>query len=178
MSQIPAYSFSVEKGDKKNKILKAKSVNSPAGFPVFSITSSSMSKPHMTITPANNLHHIVATVSLHSLSSKIDITIHGRPLQLYRGDHFSTGHSFHHPTAGELKWKESGFLGTGLTLVDASGRELCRYKKRKGFDVLVQVDHAFMDMILVTGLAMAKYKKLENESGEAAGEVVSAIVGV
>lgn len=177
MSPIPVYSFEVDKVDRKTSLLKNKSPNGAAGWPLFSIRTSS-SKPHRTITRADNPHHVIATISFHSLSSKIDITLHGQPLQLKKNDMFSSGHSFHHPAAGELKWKEAGFLSTGLVLVDSSGRELCKYKKR-AFDVFVQVDHAFMDMILVTGLAAAEYKRQSDKAiGEAAGEAGAAVAGV
>ena len=158
-SQKPISSFTIEPIDKKTSVIKQIPQDSIIGTPIFSVYSSS-SKPHLTITRPYERRDVIATVTYHSLSSKIEISFHGQHIQLKRKDMLSSAHSFHDLNVGELRWKESSnLLSSGLVLLDKESRELCRYKKRQGFDVLVSAEGEFLYSILITGLAAVEYKR-------------------
>lgn len=174
MSRPPIYSFRM---GKHGKALKAKVANSSGDWPVFNIKES-LSRPHVTIIQAAPPQRVIATVTFHTLSSNIDITLNGQPIQLRKKDSFSGDRAFFYHAAGELCWKELGVLSSGLRLVNSRGMELCRYKKRHGFDVFVQMNQAFLNVILITGLTTAKYKRMADEGAtEAGGEIISALAG-
>ncbi|RNJ52138.1 hypothetical protein D7B24_004263 [Verticillium nonalfalfae] len=126
----------------------------------------------------------LGSAKLHSLSSKIDITVRGEALKM-KSNTMGTKHSFTYH-GNELSWgvDSSTLSSSTLYLKDSSKRVLAIYQRRPGgmfkqsqptFDIYVPPATMDMDMLVVTGLAEAKYRSKEKkDSIEAMGEILSA----
>jgi len=175
----PTIRLAIEKAGKDNLVITQQSGALGGDVLLYSIHQSD-AKPHVTITRANDLRDVVGTISFHSLSSKIETTLRGEPIQLKRKDLFADAHSFRHHSVGEMHWKESSFLGSGVILRDSQKRNICRYRKRHGFEMLVPIpDQNFMDLVVVTGFAAAEYRRRSNKDwDEVLKETIKDIAGV
>ncbi|RYP53000.1 hypothetical protein DL768_001938 [Monosporascus sp. mg162] len=118
----------------------------------------------------------IALIAFHFFSWNIDLTLHGVGFRMKRKNPLS-GHSFTYPgLKGQMEWKSSSLLGSGLKLVDDRGRTIAVYKKKlggflggkeSGFHIYESVeDGSFMDVVVVTGLAAAEYRRLSDEGWE------------
>lgn len=107
-SSTPVSSFTIERVDKKTSVVKQVR-DSTVGTPVFFVHTSS-SKPHLTIKSPFQHQDVVATVTYHSLSSKIEVSLYDRHIQLKRRGLLSDAHSFDDATVSKLRWEESSGL--------------------------------------------------------------------
>ncbi|RYP37877.1 hypothetical protein DL767_002749 [Monosporascus sp. MG133] len=118
----------------------------------------------------------IALLRFHFFSSSIDLTLHGVDFKMKRKNPLG-GHCFRYPGLnGQMEWKRSSLLGSGMKLVDDRGRAIAVYKKKlggflgggeSGFHIYDSAeDGSFMDVIVVTGLAAAEYKRQSDEGWE------------
>ncbi|KAK5947985.1 hypothetical protein OHC33_011026 [Knufia fluminis] len=148
----------------------------------------------------------IATMIMHSFSSRIDVSLHlaHRNFTMAKPDFLSSGHHFDMPLPlshlGQrrlttVRWKkeEDSFTGstTGIRLDVVDTRQtVARYHKKlnlstgktNAIEVLLPaellMDQELVDTVVVTAIAMAKHRaKSEEGEKEAAGEIVSALVG-
>ncbi|RBQ93994.1 hypothetical protein VDGD_09225 [Verticillium dahliae] len=131
-----------------------------------------------------NPNAALGSAKLHSLSSKIDITVRGEALKM-KSNIMGTKHSFKYH-GNELSWgvDSSTLSSSTLYLKDSSKRVLAIYQRRPGgmfkrsqptFDIHVPPATMDMDMLVVTGLAAANYRSKEKkDSIEAMGAVLGA----
>lgn len=84
---------------------------------------------------------------------------------------------------GELKWKYSKG-GSAVELWDQRKVKLARYEFKSSstggqpkLEIFVQGDDAFIDLILMSGVAVLVQKKKEMSEAKIAGEVASAVAG-
>ncbi|GFF52626.1 hypothetical protein IFM51744_07896 [Aspergillus udagawae] len=147
-----------------------------SGRPVFQFTTQK-SEPHLTISrlpppgPWSPAPIPVGTCTVHKFpSSKVDVTLHGHEFLLKRDFLKSDNHHFDYPPLGHFKWKPDAWGGSKLELFDNERRLLARYNKKvslKGqgqqIEVLVQGDERFVEMVVVTAMAMRHYIEVENK---------------
>ncbi|RYP79387.1 hypothetical protein DL769_002971 [Monosporascus sp. CRB-8-3] len=118
----------------------------------------------------------IALIAFHFFSWNIDLTLHGVNFRMKRKNPLG-GHSFTYPGLnGQMEWKRSSLLGSGVKLVDGRGRTIAVYKKKlggflggreSGFHIYDSVeDGSFMDVIVVTGLAAAEYRRQSDKEWE------------
>ncbi|RYP61392.1 hypothetical protein DL771_010149 [Monosporascus sp. 5C6A] len=118
----------------------------------------------------------IAIIAFHFFSWNLDLTLHGVDFRMKRKNPLG-GHRFTYPGLnGQLEWKSSSLLGSGLKLVDDRGRTIAVYKKKlggflggreSGFHIYDSVeDGSFLDVIVVTGLAAAEYRRQSDEVWE------------
>lgn len=163
------------------------------GYSANTIVASSQSTP-------------IATVTMHSMSSKIDVSLHlaHRSFTLAKPDFLSSGLHFDMPLPAShlgqrqlttVGWKkeEDPFSGssTGCRLDVANTRQtIARYHKKlklstgkmNAIEIMLPTeqlrDPELLDTIVVTAIAMAKHRaKSEKEETKAATEIVNALVG-
>lgn len=118
---------------------------------------------------------IIGTAKFHSISGKIDISLHGQEM-LVKTSGLSSTYGFIAPNAGKLKWKQDALTGTGLDLVDEAGVKLAKFKPGKRLDLLVPCNDYFLDMIILSGISVARMLG-KKETADAIGEVIAAAAG-
>lgn len=142
---------------------------------------------------ANPGGHPVGTVKFHTMSSKIDITLHGVAFTMAKKDPFGGGHHLSEMSlGGEIQWKESSFMGSGVQLLDAQKRVIARYSTKlkqgppqkrfgsllgggstcAGLEIFVPAQDWILDLIVLTGLAAAEYRRQSNEDWGVVGKKV------
>ena len=137
------------------------------------------SKPHVTIVNAAS-NAPVGTVTFHSMSSKIDLTINKKPTTLSKSGIFTSAHEFRSSAlTGSLKWKRDGlFSGGDMLCIDEKEQLFARFqasgwamKKDGKFELSPEVGGVLMDEIVVSGIAMVELRRRRNRSaaGAAAG---------
>lgn len=97
---------------------------------------------------------------VHTLSSKIDIELHGHASQIQRGGKWRSKYAFEWPSLVDLQWMERP-SGKSLHLIDEEGRTLARCISKQAYggeqmgkiEILVPGDDEFVDMCVVTSLA-------------------------
>lgn len=117
----------------------------------------------------------IGLVKFRFISSKMELTLHGGEFYMKRKTPIG-GHFFQYPGLnhlGEMQWKSSTFMGSGLKLVDRQGRTIACTKKELGgllgggpcaFHIFDRIDDGlFMDIIAVTGLAAIEYRRQADE---------------
>ncbi|KAH8803621.1 hypothetical protein F5884DRAFT_904119 [Xylogone sp. PMI_703] len=158
-------------------------------IPLHKIKSSKKSKPNLTVAripqnaASNLMPAIIATSTSRSwsLSGSIDISLHGRNIKMKK-DPMSTSqtYSFSYPPLGNFKWKSDMWLGSSFKLFDAAGQLLARHKSNSSWkgkseqtiELYVIGQDEFIDMVVVTALAVAKRQEKDTEEVE---EVVDAV---
>ena len=149
--------------------------------PLYTITANSggifSSKPHMTILNAAT-GAPVGTVTFHSMSSDIDIQIHGRDMSFDKPKVFSSAHQFHSLAVGQaFSWKKDGmFSGGDLKCVDGSGQECAFFEssnwalsKDGKIELAPTIQGPFMDEIVVTGIAAIENQRRQNARSSGGG---------
>ncbi|ETN40401.1 uncharacterized protein HMPREF1541_04678 [Cyphellophora europaea CBS 101466] len=157
-------------------------------MPAYAVSKSRFSKPHVRVARiAGSSWHPqtfdIGSIAFHSLSSKMDINLHGHSMQMRRDAlSFSGRHNFDWPPVGNLEWKEKK-LGNELHLLDSGDRVLARCKskwskigeKSGTIEILVPGDDYFIDMVVVTGLAKWKYQKKEHAAASGGADAAAAV---
>ena len=140
------------------------------------------SKPHVTIVNAAS-NALVGTVTFHSMSRQIDLTINKKPTTLSKSGIFNSVHEFRSSAlAGSLKWKRDGlFSGGDMICIDEKEQLFARFqasgwamKKDRKFELSPGVGGVLMDEIVVSGIAMIELRKRQSRSaaaGAAAGGI-------
>ncbi|KAK2761699.1 hypothetical protein FQN54_001527 [Arachnomyces sp. PD_36] len=128
----------------------------------------------------------ISTVKMHTLSSKIDITLQqtaGREAQsssphlfsMKRPNPLTASRKFQTQTPlGTLEWKGESLMSSNQILLDGNGRVLARYGKKKSIPLLSSVKgetlqlcvpglELYIDLIVTTGLASIEYKRWSDE---------------
>jgi hypothetical protein len=161
-----------------------------SGKPVFHLTTQK-SKPHLTISrlpppgPWSPAPTPIGTCTVHKFpSSKVDISLHGHEFLLKRDLLKSDNHHFDYPPLGHFKWKPDAWGGSKLELFDNERRLLARYHKKlslKGqgqqIEVFVQGDERFVEMVVVTALAMRHYIEVENKDIKKVTDILDVVAG-
>ena len=148
--------------------------------PIYTINSNSgglfSSKPHMTILNATT-GAVVGTVTFHSMSSDIDIEIHGRPITFNKPGAFTSAHQFQSLATGNtFKWKRDGvFSGGDLKCIDTTEQVVATFelsnwamKKDGKFEIAPMVHGPFFDEIMITGIAAMEHERRQRNSSSAA----------
>lgn len=96
----------------------------------------------------------------------------------------SDNHHFDYPPLGHFKWKPDAWGGSKLELFDSGRRLLARYDKKlsltgKGeqIEVFVPGDERFVEMVIVTALAMRHYIEVENQDIQKVTDILEAVAG-
>lgn len=139
--------------------------------------------------------NVIGSVIYHSMSSKIDVSVHGESFQMKRRDILSCGHSFKTtPLPFEMQWKEEDIVSSNLKLVDQEKRVIARYRKSSKLhnmfsrsnnnkraselQIMIPLDDRMLDAVVITGLAAAEYRRRsDQEISKVVGEVVGGISG-
>lgn len=101
----------------------------------------------------------------------MDVSLHGYEFLLKRDFLKSDNHHFDYPPLGHFKWKPDEWGGSKLELFDSERRLLARYHKKglsftgrgQQIEVFVAGDEQFVEMVIVTALAMRHYIEVENK---------------
>ena len=152
--------------------------------PLYASRTSKFSKPHIQISrvvAANTglQQTAIGNATFHSLSSAIDLSLHGQYIKMKPGN-LSSSINFTYPPTGKMKWK-SNFMGTALELFDSAGQKLARLKLKfsgsggKRLELLVPCADFFLDLIVLSGMAAVAKK---HSDAKVASEVSSAVAGV
>lgn len=146
--------------------------------PIYSAKLSKITKPHVIVWKGNAE---VATVRMHSFSSKLDFCIHGQTIPMSESN-LSGNTTIQHPRLGPLKWKANQLTGTSSELIDNSGTIIARLKPnhvpgmgKKKLELLVPCDQIFLDLVVAS--AMAVMLSMQSTL-EAAGDAIGAVVDV
>jgi hypothetical protein len=109
----------------------------------------------------------MGAIRLHSLSSKMDITVQGHNTVMERDRWGSSGgYRFFWPPVGQLVWDTNG---SEMFLSDESGRTVARFVFSPGcidnrsarIEVLVPGDEIFVDLVVVTAIAKSTQRSDE-----------------
>ncbi len=160
----------------------ARILDSDKSTPLYRIDANSgglfSSKPHVKISVASTGAQ-VGTVTFHSMSSDIDLTIHNQPIILEKSGFLTSAHEFHSlATGGSLKWKRDGMFSNGdMVCLDQAEQLIARFqisnwafKKEGKFELGPGVDDVLMDEVVTSGVAMVEYRaKQRAAAGGAAG---------
>lgn len=131
------------------------------------------SKPHVTVVNAAS-NALVGTVTFHSMSRKIDLTINEQPTTLSKSGIFTSVHEFRSSAlAGSLKWKRDGlFSGGNMLCIDEKEQLFARFqasrssmKKERKFELSPGVGGVLMDEIVVSGIAMVELMRRAAAAG-------------
>ncbi|KAL8718840.1 MAG: hypothetical protein Q9181_008144 [Wetmoreana brouardii] len=126
-----------------------------------------MIKPHMIIESVST-GATVATVVYHSLSSRIDTTLHGHPVTLTSAGLLKSKYTWSSPALGgaTMTWNAKSFTGLDLDCLDEQGILIARYlfsnwsmTKCGTLELLgPRATHGpVTEELLVTGLALVVY---------------------
>ena len=158
-----------------------------SAFPLFSMTPTSFPQSGIQVSRVVGWNPAlqeapISEVRFHSLSTtNVDMQLHGQHLKI-KNDGFSSTYTMDDPRAGKLKWKSSS---KALELTDSAGTMLAKYQRKgaigrsdgKRLDILIPCDDLFLDLIVVSALAVGRKREKDSKDAEAAGEVVSALAG-
>lgn len=146
-----------------DQVISIKDDRTGSSNPVLNVSTSEHAQLDLTITKiiAGELGQILGTASSTSLSGKITLLIAGQEIVMETDLMSVTGAKIFEGPSGGLKWKidHSGF---GYNLFDEQGLKLATYNfsgSEPELDILVPVEIAFADLIVLSGLAMAKMDK-------------------
>ena len=128
------------------------------------------SKPHIKVNVASTGAQI-GTVTLHSMSSDMDMTVHNQPIALGRAGFLSSAYEFNSlATGGTLKWKRDGMFTTDMVCIDQREQVFARFlnsnwavKKEGKFELGPGVTGPLMDEIVTSGIAV-EYRRRQNSS--------------
>ncbi|KAI4195354.1 MAG: hypothetical protein LQ350_007251 [Teloschistes chrysophthalmus] len=146
--------------------------------PLYTLTKNSgglfSSKPHLTVTSAQT-SAVVGTATFHSMSSKVDLDLHGRHVLFEREGLLTRTHGYASPAFGydRLKWKCEGW-GSDLILVNSQNQWIARFdaaswamKKVGRLEIgNGSIAGAALDEIVVSGLAMVELERRRKSSSE------------
>ena len=153
--------------------------------PLYTITTSKTINPNIRISRVVAIStdlqkNVIGGASLHSLSSTIDLYLHGQSIKM-KPSSLSGSYNFIYPPTGKMKWKYN-LMGTALELFDSrADQKLARYKLKfsgnggKRLEVLVPCDNFFLDLIVLSGMAAAVK---EHENLKVIAETSQAVAGV
>ena len=134
------------------------------------------SKPHMTFHSANG--PVIGGVSFPSFSRSIDMTIHGKDVQLGSCGLFTIAHQFVSPRGTILQWKRDGVFSGNMVCVDKAAdpqaQLVARFEwnhlaisKSGTMEVSSAVQGVFLDEVVISGLGM--YEMQRRRSGSSSG---------
>lgn len=129
---------------------------------------------------------VVGTIRFHTLSSKIDINLHGTSFTMARKDVLGMGgHYFSNMAFGsDVQWKETSTFGSDMQMLDSQKRLIAKYSKKlklspaqtgfssligaeksaSGLEIFMPIhDLVLLDLIVLTGLASGEYRRQSNE---------------
>lgn len=119
----------------------------------------------------------VATITFHSFSSDIDLTVHNQPIVLTKSGFFTSAHEFSSlATGGVFKWKNDGvFSGGDMLCLDQREQLIARFessnwamKKEGKFELSPGVSGVLMDEIVASGIAMVEQRRRQKKNSAAA----------
>jgi hypothetical protein len=126
----------------------------------------------------------IGAIRIHSLSSKMDITVQGHNTVMDR-DRWSSSGAYHvfWPPVGQLVWDTNGAYGSEMFLSDESGRTLARFVPSQGsndnrsarIEILVPGDEMFVDLVIVTAIAKSTQRS-DEQTATAASQGASNMV--
>ena len=126
------------------------------------LTSIFNSKPHILVHrgASTELGALIGTATFHTLSSRVSMVVHSRPIEFASAGVFTRAHCFD-SGGGTLTWRSDGVLTSNLRLVNERKEWIARF--------------------LMTGMAMSKVGKIELSGWDLGGDeldqvVVSAVV--
>lgn len=137
--------------------------------------------------------HPIGTIHLDTFSSTINILLHGRSFSLKKDTMSLSGrYSFMSPVTRHerLSWKLKG-VGLGFSkdwkLINAEGLLLATWRakmesygegKLNNVEFSIEPGMVFLDVVVMSGIAVSEMKKAEDKvEEEVAEEVISAVVG-
>lgn len=147
---------------------------------LYTIESHSFSKPQTKIF-AGDSSNLIGTILFHSLSSKIDLQVHGIAITIDESGFFSSGYEYSSPAfgGGRLKWKEDGHFTSDLACVQQGSKEVvakfleCEWAMKKEGKLELAPGVAdggpMMDEIVVAGLAIVEAKRSSSSAGGGGG---------
>ncbi|KAL6720335.1 hypothetical protein ACLMJK_002256 [Lecanora helva] len=134
------------------------------------------SKPHLKIY-ASATGNQVGTVTFHTWSSSMDLTIQGRPVLLKKSGFMTSAHEFNSiATGGSFKWKKDGmFSGGNLLCLDQQDQLIARFRicnwamsKEGKFELSPGVNGMLMDEIVTSGIAMVEWARRQRNAAASA----------
>ena len=154
-------------------------------IPFYTIQPSPDKKSNIYITRASPDASPVGTIQFHSLSSKIELVLPYETVSMRHDALTGTKHNFTSPTArgDKLSWKEDSTFGHGVKLVSPDGQLLSRFRRTDkeagtgSIEVFIPADGPLLDLILLSGIAAAEYRRRSNKELETVGDVLGQIVG-
>lgn len=126
------------------------------------------SKPHMRIfRGSDQTNPPIGTADFRKLSRAVDLTIQGRPVSMEATGFFARGHGFPSSIVGPLQWESDGVFGSDLVLVNERQEWLAKFhnsafavsKEGKLEISNGEISGAFLDEIVVSGLAVIEYRR-------------------
>lgn len=134
------------------------------------------SKPHMKIYSAAS-NALVGTVTFHSVSSDMELTIHNRPVELVSSGMFTSAHQFMSLATHEnFKWKSNGmFSGGDMLCLDNREQLVAKFessnwamKKEGKLELGAGVEGILMDELVVSGIAMVEHRRRKKNASSSA----------
>ncbi|KAL5346447.1 hypothetical protein ACLOAV_008718 [Pseudogymnoascus australis] len=152
--------------------------------PFYAIQPSPNKKSNLFITRATPDASQVGTIQFHTLSSKMELVLPYETVTMRHDELTGSKHNFTSPTVrgDKLSWKEDSLFGHGVKLVSPDGQLLARFRRTDkaartgGFEVFIPAEGALLDLILVSGIAAAEYRRRSNIELETVGEVLGNIL--
>lgn len=105
----------------------------------------------------------------------MDVSLHGYEFPLKRDLLKSDNHHFDYPPLGHFKWKPDAWGGSKLATYH---KKLSLTGQGQQIEVLVQGDERFVEMVVVTALAMRHYIAVENKDIKMVTDVLEAVTGL
>ena len=122
------------------------------------------------------LETFIGDASVSASTSSVKINLQGQAIKLKINEMTLSSYNFT-SSMGKFKWKSDSLAGNAIALTDGSSMKLARYMPGERLEVLVPCDDHFLDLVVVTALSAAAIMKKDGENAEAAGEIISALLG-
>ncbi|OBT74329.1 hypothetical protein VF21_06865 [Pseudogymnoascus sp. 05NY08] len=162
------------------------SSQNPQGFktPFYAIQPSPNKKSNLAITRASPDASQVGTIQFHFLSSKIELVLQYETVSMRHDELTGSRHEFTSPTVrgDKLSWKEDSLFGHGVKLVSPDGHLLARFRRTDKvagtgcFEVFIPAEGGLLDLILLSGIAAAEYRRSSNIELASVGDVLGQLL--
>jgi hypothetical protein len=152
--------------------------------PFYAIQPSPNKKSNLAITRASPDASQVGTIQFHTLSSKIELVLQYETVSMRHDELTGSRHEFTSPTVrgDKLSWKEDSLFGHGFKLVSPDGQLLARFRrtdKSAGtgcFEVFIPAEGGLLDLILLSGIAAAEYRRRSNIELASVGDILGQLL--
>ncbi|KFY14810.1 hypothetical protein V492_02395 [Pseudogymnoascus sp. VKM F-4246] len=152
--------------------------------PFYTIQPSPSKKSNLAITRASPEASQVGTIQFHTLSSKMELVLSYETVSMRHDELTGSRHEFTSPIfrGDKMAWKEDSMFGHGVKLVSPDGQLLARFRRTDkaagtgSIEVFIPAEGASLDIILVSGIAAAEYRRRSNIELASVGDVLGQIL--